>query len=340
MLLSADNSMRPIDWRWQLAQSLADSGADLTVKQRGADRQVMRAARYIRQCVKLGKKQMKAGDKARTDNGLDDSVHDHWPDIFEAHQIEREDGSDRWILEALVMAGQSSEDMTKDLTCCLATIDTYEALFFDVRDRLDKIAFRVSLLKNVFTCALRKDDCDQYWKFVAIMGGIELLHTLWYSQDVDYIDKIHTATLGVASRHGLQAAVSRPIDKYTVTDAISQSPIMQQLTAMNKDELPAAQQTSDALAANAMEAMSFTMRAISDVAELDSGEGYGDVIKRLADKAEFDTKEDVVEVVETQDDNARVERAKRVKAIGQRLQAQKGSKNESKPGAGASKPAG
>lgn len=59
------------------------------------------------------------------------------PALVEAVELHERNALTRWMLEARVLAGQSTTEIAHLLQLSAATVAMYEAVFFDVRDRLE-----------------------------------------------------------------------------------------------------------------------------------------------------------------------------------------------------------
>lgn len=114
-------SRRP-DWRWQRAQRLLDAGRYFS--RRRDDEQTGRAIHYLRSLQKSGGK-LRAGDLAQ------------FRDVLLAHELHQSRGNGALIMQARLLARQTTAAISVLTGVPPAVVDAYESLFFNVRDRFD-----------------------------------------------------------------------------------------------------------------------------------------------------------------------------------------------------------
>jgi hypothetical protein len=148
-----DDAKKPT-WRWYTAMRLAETADARPAKERGReskqkqkkkrgfdhdDVHVCQAADYLL-AVRL------TNEIAFSDGGLRErkrrELGKRYPYIAHAHAIYNKKGKDkhklrRWKIEALIMARKPADEIAKSFLIATEVIETYERLFFDVRDRLD-----------------------------------------------------------------------------------------------------------------------------------------------------------------------------------------------------------
>lgn len=144
-LLRPNNPMRPPDWRWRRALHLTPNH----LPTRFEDKYIIEAIKFIR----------------AERNGVSSAIlSSHFPIIYEVSRIFMNGDHVRHIIEALILAntppqeilrrfGWSDEDGQK-------IVETYEALFFDVRTRLSFDGFiRTYVLGGgALSCANSEDN--------------------------------------------------------------------------------------------------------------------------------------------------------------------------------------
>ena len=125
-----NNPRRPVDWRWQLA-GLALNNNNGRIRRSVSDAYIQKAIRFRRQI----------GRCCNDDDYM--RVLDSAPDVYEAWNL-FDDGDDRetkWDLEARLLTEQAYEAIGDMLGLTAATVEYYEAFFFNVRDRLHSPAY-------------------------------------------------------------------------------------------------------------------------------------------------------------------------------------------------------
>jgi len=124
-------SRRPA-WRWDLAGELIASG--LTAPRAATDPMFAELVRFRRTI-------------AKADVSTISTTTTKQPELFEAWRLREQDGLPRWVLEARLLAGQSTEAIAKLQGLSVPVIEAYQAAFFDVADRLGSTLW---VLRTVF----------------------------------------------------------------------------------------------------------------------------------------------------------------------------------------------
>ncbi len=162
--LQKQSCFRTPDWRWRRACSLVDGGRNFC---RSRDDEETGRAVYFLRDLRRGLRPSSKADLLRRSS-----------DIHAAQQLHEEGGTARLVIQARVLAGQSSDEIAK-LTCLTpSVIDTYEALFFHCREFLgfrDWIAF--SAIGNAFRDG-SKPDPGVVLKSFAYRGGPMVLEAV------------------------------------------------------------------------------------------------------------------------------------------------------------------
>ena len=124
------NPCRVPAWRWLRAQDHAHGGLPTTVQRDGATSTVLirRAARF---CKEL--------QNCDGDERLLMKLAEQKPTLFWAHYLYYQpDHPLRWTVEARILAGESDLKIARRIGCGVEIIQTYEALFFNVREKLKR----------------------------------------------------------------------------------------------------------------------------------------------------------------------------------------------------------
>jgi hypothetical protein len=156
---------RPVDWRWQRAKHLVESGKPLF--RRLDDEHILRAVEF-----------QLAQARCRTDADQQD-LRDAAADISDAFQVWNDDTASRWELEARILAGESPASIARKLATTEEVVMAYEAMFFHVSDRLDAPGWIVHrAIGPKIHRGLRAADYGVLWKFFGYAGGEHVLDFL------------------------------------------------------------------------------------------------------------------------------------------------------------------
>jgi hypothetical protein len=175
--MSADHSREePLDdgpdWRWQRLKSLVES--DRQLPSRVSDPILRRGYQFF-------KKRAKAID-------LEDRIwlQADFPDIYDAHAQFCNDNSEKWIIEAAVLAGQTDEFIAEYIGKSVATVKAYQDYFFDVRDKMKAEGYiQNRFLKLPFMSGAGTFDYDTMLKMAALSsGGWRLVRELLNHQQI------------------------------------------------------------------------------------------------------------------------------------------------------------
>ena len=114
---------RSPSWRWKRARAIVEQG--LTCTARTDDLTTRRVVEHLRACgLSLGGSQTQGGVPA-------DAV------LHAAHRLYEAEGLVRFIVRARLLARQSPAEVARLTSLETAVIETFEAIFFEVRDHLD-----------------------------------------------------------------------------------------------------------------------------------------------------------------------------------------------------------
>jgi hypothetical protein len=159
------NPFRTLSWRWDRARRLAEEGQDYSLAT--DDRETGCALEYLqasRSCDTHAQRQKLA---------------EKMPEIHKAHEIHKQGGSLKWVLEAFLLTEETSETIGRRLGLPTAVVDWYEQLFFCVRDRLsarDWVVL-VAIGMKFVRAEVTKEDVDLLLKWLAYAGGPLVLET-------------------------------------------------------------------------------------------------------------------------------------------------------------------
>lgn len=128
LLATYDSPFRQTDWCWQRAKSIAENVGLPTTKRRDSPQ----GYKWIRQAVTfIQRLQQVESDRDRA------LLAEQQPDFFWAHWIyTTEANPQKYSIEAHILAQESDYDIGFRTGIAPAVITAYEALFFNVRDKL------------------------------------------------------------------------------------------------------------------------------------------------------------------------------------------------------------
>lgn len=116
-----------------------------------------------------------------------DDVELKYPEHFWAYKFySMEYNGPRFHLEALVLAGMTTEDIADYIGCHPVVVSTYEKCFFDVRKYANKPSVVYTYINShIASRGLRDLDPDALWKKIALEHGLDTLLNLWGSGSLD-----------------------------------------------------------------------------------------------------------------------------------------------------------
>jgi len=106
------------------------------------------------------------------------------PAEYEAHLIHmrHEERSARWMLQAGILARQTSEVLGEYLAIDPATVEAYERLFFDIRDKLDHSGYVVTHVFEAgasYACNHVDRAIERWLGRVAYHSGWDIVRRIW-----------------------------------------------------------------------------------------------------------------------------------------------------------------
>lgn len=197
------------NWRWLRAIDLVD---DQGRPSRKDGEQVVRAWRFLRRKRAANSTRMR-------------SLETDYPDIFEADKLYEEAIKMRWHLEALICTEAPHETIHKDHGYSLEVIRAYEALFFDVRDKLFSAPYVETYILDpaLQNRSLDEESPDFLPKMVALVMGYDGL--------MDFRRKGHESAELTRFRKveresksqwkALEASYVAPVNKYNAVDFLN-----------------------------------------------------------------------------------------------------------------------
>jgi len=168
--LRKDSLSRSPDWRWQRVLLITQSEyRRIAARLRSAgDEFTARGAAFLQEWSSC------------QDEYDQLCVTEEWPYLWQAYDIY--EGNHKLLrceLEARLLTNDSKEGITKRLSLHPDVLDWYEALFFNVRDRLDNAGWIASkVLGEQMHYGLTEREYNFLWKFYAYVGGSVMLNAI------------------------------------------------------------------------------------------------------------------------------------------------------------------
>jgi hypothetical protein len=145
-------------WRWDVITALTEENRPLS-------RNISDV--LVRQGYHFFKRYNKA--KTRIEN-LD--IKADYPDVYRAYNLYSDWSSEKWLIEAGILTGEPTEKICEWTGHKPETVETYQSLFYDIRDRLKARGF---ILNRVMMPAVNRGmharDYDLLLKMLAYCGG-------------------------------------------------------------------------------------------------------------------------------------------------------------------------
>lgn len=173
--LRRESPNRPVDWRYQLAYRLNDH-SPLASQWYGDDADIAQA-RWLLETLEL----------TPTEEVLVEEVYDKHPDIVEAYELYFTTHANavgmRWEVEArLLCSNETLESIAKKTGHRFATVQWYESVFFNVRDRLENHSYLFHhALGHRGRAGIDEHDIETLWKRAALSGGAHLLDVVMHT---------------------------------------------------------------------------------------------------------------------------------------------------------------
>lgn len=227
----AGNPMRPRDWRHIRAKTLALSSLKTRCGS-GDDTCVREAVKFYRKYRdQVDDLTSNASTKIDRDIAYD-MMYPSWPAMATALKIYAANSFTKWSTEALVLADIPSEDIASRFGCEAAVVETYEALYYDVRSRLNNRLFIIDeLLSPAVINGMHGDDCDFVWKSLSYCRGAAMLEACWQMGSIssETHRQIEDFLLSQRNRNLIMAAVARKVNQYTAHEFVEEDIAYKQL---------------------------------------------------------------------------------------------------------------
>lgn len=165
------NPFRPPHWRWLRATGIANG----TQPKAGRRRDGVESYRWINQAARFQQARASTvGDEAQV------ALAHTYPEIFWAtYAYEDDNNATKWEIEARILARCSNWEIGYACGVSEGIVAAYEALFFNVRDRLRHSGYIVnSVMGPSVHRGLSEREFDLLWKMYAYAYGPHMLQAL------------------------------------------------------------------------------------------------------------------------------------------------------------------
>jgi len=196
-------------WRWSRIKYLIKN--ELPPPRRTADALIRRGYLYLKRRTGLVQN---PGDEIW--------LREAYPDLFAAHNLYQNTDSERWIIEAGVIAEQTPEFLAEYTAQKPEVIRLYEAYFFDVRDKLKAPGYIITRLLKPALRGGANDEVDLLIKLAAWVGGWKFVQETIDARhlSVDSLNWLKTAFIHELVQKGWRAIRRIDVNNYTASELI------------------------------------------------------------------------------------------------------------------------
>ena len=222
--LFADSPTRPPDWRWLKVNNYAE--VDRVVPRRQRDEVICDAIEFLARLRNMSPIPQVAKFEMLT-------LMEDFKEIAYAHDIYTDNAANsyRWDIEARILAEEPFDSIAKKTATTEEVIKTYEALFFNVLDRIDSSSWVTNcVIGRSVHAGLSERDFDLLWKLFGYWIGPAAIDVLMkksgnYSRkkltDVEKVLGTFKASIeNNATVVGAKAYSIMPVNSFTATSII------------------------------------------------------------------------------------------------------------------------
>lgn len=216
------NPWRSPGWRWARAQAVASGDGPLSTPRRDGPegyKWIRRAARFSQMLAHV-----------EDDAGAQWQLMMQFPEIFWAHWAYiRDEYPIRWSIEAHLLARETNKEIAWKLGCLPGTIEAYEAIFFNVREKLNYREYIIShvLSASVLAGVLDRNH-DLLWKLFGYEGGPHVLDAMigklvspvWCNRPDDVSKFFQSTAINIMKKKAAVASLTVPINSNTTLHLI------------------------------------------------------------------------------------------------------------------------
>ncbi len=165
-----DHPLRPTDWRWERARVIRESGNKFKSKRKEDN--------WVRAAYKF----QKDLEACRSDYDKYELM-ERYPDIYFAYAIRGNDDKKtltvRSEIEARLLANESNETLADRCGCTAGTVECFEKLFFNVREKLKNTTYILhQALGPAIYKGLHEREHDLLWKLYGYFCGSYVIDAL------------------------------------------------------------------------------------------------------------------------------------------------------------------
>jgi len=172
--LTADNPIRPVDWRWQRAVWRVET------RSRRGERHDDDWTRQAIRCVKAIHREAGGRMPYRPE-----------PELLQARQLAQQHDWHRAELESRILADQAISEISTTMRIPVGVVAGFEALFFDVRSRLEAATWIVHEVLGSKPCfPLQPMDVADTWKSLGFGYGVSTVDALVAGADLKDLETI------------------------------------------------------------------------------------------------------------------------------------------------------
>jgi len=198
------------EWRWNRVTQIVEQ--DRTPPRRMSDAMIRRACNYLRRYHRLRE--------------MEDQVwlQGDYPDLFGAHRMYENPESEKWIIEAGILAKQDDVFLAQYIASKPEVIKAYADYFFDVRSRLNSPGFIINrVLRPAAQRGAAVDENEMMIKMAAWTGGWNLVQETLDSRhlSVDSLNWLKTAFIHELVKKGWMATRRVDVNNFTAMDIIN-----------------------------------------------------------------------------------------------------------------------
>lgn len=213
-----DSPLRAPNWCWLRALQIDAGGMRASKKVDGAS-----GFQWVRRAVTLKRRH----EQFTNNPAMMFSLSQADRALFWAHNIWTEDKvPTKWAVEAHILAGESDEEIAQKLGTDPAIVAAYEAVFFNVRDRLNHREYVLNvIIKDSVIRGLNERQYDLLWKLFGYQAGPLVLDavigrfTSPYKpqKEEEVAGFFNDAAIGIIKQKATIAALSVPVNSHTQT---------------------------------------------------------------------------------------------------------------------------
>lgn len=198
------------DWRWNRVKLLVSRNRQPSA--RFGDKLVTRGCRYLYRYNRL----------EETEDQL--WLQNDYPDLYGAHMMFSHPESERWIIEAGILA-DAADDVIAEYTATTAdVVRTYHDYFFNIRDKFKAKGYLQNrLMRPAIRHGASGDDPDLLLKMAAWGGGWQLVQDFidFRHISLDSVTWLKSAFLQVLVKKGWVSAHCMDPNKYSAIEMLN-----------------------------------------------------------------------------------------------------------------------